>query len=97
MIPPPSALKVEEALGYVFEAVTLIRHRLDGQCPLIGFTGAPWTLMTYMIEGGGSTTQSKAKKWLYCHREAAHILLKALTRVNIDYLVGQVSKDLIIF
>merc|ERR1711872_908436 len=60
------------------------------QVPLIGFTGAPWTLMAYMIEGGGSKTQSKAKKWLYQHPEASHELLGLLTVVCVDYLVEQV-------
>ena len=53
---------VKVALKYVFDALTLTRHKLEGKVPLIGFTGAPWTLMSYMIEGGGSKTLSKAKK-----------------------------------
>ena len=72
---------VKQELKYVFDALTLTRHKLEGKVPLIGFTGAPWTLMTYMIEGGGSKTQSKAKKWLYQHPEASHKLLKILTGV----------------
>ena len=51
---------VRVALKYVFDAITLTRHKLDGKVPLIGFTGAPWTLMSYMIEGGGSKTLAKA-------------------------------------
>jgi len=43
--------KASEELKYVYEAITLTRHTLDGQCPLISFSGAPWTLMSYMIEG----------------------------------------------
>ena len=46
--------------------------------------------MSYMIEGGGSKTLSKAKKWLYTHPEASHKLLQILTNLNVDYLVGQV-------
>lgn len=42
---------VGKELGYVFEALTLTRHTLDGKVPLIGFSGAPWTLMAYMVEG----------------------------------------------
>ena len=49
----------QAVLKYVFDAITLTRHKLEGKVPLIGFTGAPWTLMAYMIEGGGSKTQSK--------------------------------------
>ncbi|XP_078527887.1 uroporphyrinogen decarboxylase isoform X2 [Lissotriton helveticus] len=82
---------VTAELGYVFQAITLTRHKLEGKVPLIGFTGAPWTLMTYMIEGGGSNTMSKAKRWLYQYPEASHRLLKLLTDVIVEYLVGQVA------
>merc|ERR1719232_479779 len=78
-------------LQYVFDAITLTRRTLDGRVPLIGFTGAPWTLMSYMIEGGGSKTLSKSKKWLYTQPEASLKLLQLLTDVNVDYLVGQVK------
>ena len=78
-------------LSYVFDALNLTRRRLDGQVPLLGFTGAPWTLMSYMIEGGGSKTQSKAKSWLYKYPEASHQLLKILTDLNIEYLINQVK------
>ncbi|KAI4810212.1 hypothetical protein CesoFtcFv8_014795 [Champsocephalus esox] len=82
---------VEKELGYVFKAITLTRHKIDGKVPLIGFTGAPWTLMSYMIEGGGSNTHSKAKRWLYRHPQASHMLLKMLTDVIVEYLLGQVA------
>ena len=49
-----------------------------------------WTLMSYMIEGGGSVTQSKAKRWLYTYPEASHQLLQLLTDVIVDYLAQQV-------
>jgi len=81
---------VKVALKYVYDAITLTRQKLEGKVPLIGFTGAPWTLMAYMIEGGGSKTQSKAKKWLYQHPVASHKLLSLITDVCIDYLVEQV-------
>ena len=81
---------VKTVLKYVYDAITLTRHKLEGKVPLIGFTGAPWTLMSYMIEGGGSKTQSKAKKWLYQHPEASHKLLTLLTQVCVEYLVEQV-------
>eukprot|EP00079_Xenopus_tropicalis_P034913 XP_017948684.1 PREDICTED: uroporphyrinogen decarboxylase-like [Xenopus tropicalis] len=86
-----SSVDVSEELGYVFHAITLTRHKIEGKVPLIGFTGAPWTLMTYMIEGGGSNTMSKAKRWLYQHPSASHQLLKQLTDVIVEYLVGQVA------
>uniref|UniRef100_A0A8C9TL03 Uroporphyrinogen decarboxylase n=1 Tax=Scleropages formosus TaxID=113540 RepID=A0A8C9TL03_SCLFO len=82
---------VATELDYVFKAITLTRHKIEGKVPLIGFTGAPWTLMTYMIEGGGSTTHSKAKRWLYLYPEASHKLLKQLTDIIVEYLLGQVE------
>ncbi|KAJ8913192.1 hypothetical protein NQ315_009029 [Exocentrus adspersus] len=88
------SLKKEGAvsrLKYVGEAITLTRHRLDGKVPLFGFSGAPWTLMGYMIEGGGSKTLSKAKKWLYAHPNESHRLLSLLTDVIIDYLIMQIE------
>jgi len=77
-------------LQYVYDAINLTRHQLQGRVPLLGFTGAPWTLMSYMIEGGGSKTLSKSKRWLYAYPEASKKLLQLLTDVNVDYLVGQV-------
>ncbi|XP_022097151.1 uroporphyrinogen decarboxylase-like isoform X1 [Acanthaster planci] len=86
-----SDVDVTEALSYVFDAITLTRRRLEGKVPLIGFSGAPWTLMGYCIEGtGNSTTLSKAKKWLYVYPEQSHKFLRLLTDKIVDYLVGQV-------
>ncbi|XP_062047156.1 uroporphyrinogen decarboxylase isoform X2 [Lepus europaeus] len=82
---------VASELGYVFQAITLTRQRLAGRVPLIGFAGAPWTLMTYMIEGGGSNTMSQAKRWLYQRPQASHQLLQILTDALVPYLVGQVA------
>ncbi|CAG10903.1 unnamed protein product, partial [Tetraodon nigroviridis] len=82
---------VSKELDYVFKAITLTRHKLEGKVPLIGFSGAPWTLMSYMIEGGGSSTHAKAKRWLYRHPEASHMLLRMLTDVIVQYLLGQVA------
>lgn len=89
-IPAPEAIDVDKELGYVFKAITLTRHRLQGHAPLIGFAGAPWTLMSYAVEGHGSKTWDKAKAWLYSHPEASHRLLSTITDVTIRYLVGQV-------
>merc|ERR1719232_536220 len=77
-------------LKYVFEAITTTRVELNGTVPLLGFTGAPWTLMSYMIEGGGSKTLSKSKRWLYAYPEASKKLLQLLTDLSVDYLIGQV-------
>ncbi|XP_076759353.1 uroporphyrinogen decarboxylase isoform X2 [Xylocopa sonorina] len=82
---------VEKDLKYVGDAITLTRHKLEGKVPLIGFTGAPWTLMSYMIQGGGSSTMSKAREWLYKYPEDSHKLLQLITNVIIDYLVMQVK------
>lgn len=87
-------LKVEgavERLNYVGQAITMTRHKLEGKVPLIGFSGAPWTLMGYMVEGSGSKTMSKAKKWLYAHPKESHRVLGLLTDVIIEYLVMQVK------
>ncbi|PVV04292.1 hypothetical protein BB560_001217 [Smittium megazygosporum] len=79
-----------EQLGYVYDAISLTRKKLFGIVPLIGFIGAPWTLMAYMIEGGGSKTFSKAKAWLWKYPEQAHELLDRVASVSIEFLKGQV-------
>jgi uroporphyrinogen decarboxylase len=66
-------------------------ERLAGRVPLIGFSGAPWTLMAYMIEGGGSKMFAKAKAWFYKYPEASHSLMQRLTDTIIIYLEGQVA------
>ncbi|KAL0074902.1 uroporphyrinogen decarboxylase [Phycomyces blakesleeanus] len=81
---------VDKELDYVYKAITLTRHKLEGRVPLYGFTGAPWTLMAYMIEGGGSKTLSKAKAWLWQHPAETHDLLQRITDVAVTFLVGQV-------
>jgi len=82
---------VDKELGYVFDAITLTRHELKGQVPLIGFSGAPWTLMAYMIEGGGSKTFTKAKTWLFKYPTESKDLLGRIADVCVDYLVGQIK------
>lgn len=86
----PEKVDVYKELGYVFDAITLTRQKLDGQVPLIGFSGAPWTLMAYMIEGGGSKTWQKSKTWLFRYPEESQKLLRRISDVCIDYLVGQI-------
>ncbi|XP_037713953.1 uroporphyrinogen decarboxylase isoform X1 [Drosophila subpulchrella] len=78
-------------LSYVGDAITMMRHKLDGRVPLIGFTGAPWTLMGYMIEGGGSKTMSKSKAWLNDYPEDSKLFLSLLTDAIVDYLEMQVK------
>ncbi len=82
---------VNESLGYVMDAITLTRRELDGKVPLIGFSGSPWTLATYMIEGGSSKTFSKAKKLIYQDPEIAHQLLEKLAATVTDYLNAQIE------
>ena len=80
---------VAERLQYVYDAITLTRQRLAGRVPLIGFCGAPWTLMSYMIEGGASKTLQKSKTWLFKHPDQSKALLQLITTACIDFLVGQ--------
>lgn len=75
-----------ENLTYVYDAISITKQRLNGRVPLIGFSGAPWTLLSYMIEGQGSKTFSKAKAFLYKSPEEAHKLLNKLTTTIIAYL-----------
>ncbi len=79
-----------DALSYVTDAVALIRRELNGSVPLIGFSGSPWTLATYMIEGGGSKDFRLAKSFLYNHPEAMHQLLDKLADCVTDYLNAQI-------
>ena len=73
------------------DAVALTRRELDGKVPLIGFSGSPWTLATYMIEGGSSKTFSKAKKLIYQDPQMAHMLLEKLAGTVTDYLNAQIE------
>jgi uroporphyrinogen decarboxylase len=82
---------VHVELGYVYDAIAQTRRLLDGRVPLIGFAGAPWTLVAYMIEGGGSKQFAKSKEWLYAHPDAAARLLDATTQVVIQHLAAQVD------
>jgi uroporphyrinogen decarboxylase len=78
-------------LEYVYEAIRITRKELDGRVPLIGFAGAPWTILAYMVEGSGSKTFSKARKLLYNEPELAHRLLDKITNVTIGYLKKQIE------
>ena len=82
---------VEDQLSYVFEAIKITKHELSGRVPLIGFAGAPWTILAYMVEGQGSKTFSKAKSFLYREPELAHLLLNKITEITIKYLKLQIK------
>jgi len=81
----------ENELRYVMDAVRTIRRELNGSVPLIGFSGSPWTLATYMIEGSGSKTFSKAKTMLFDQPELAHALLEKVAESVTSYLNAQVA------
>lgn len=80
-----------EDLSYVYEAIKITKKELNGRVPLIGFSGAPWTILSYMTEGGGSKTFSKARGMLYTEPEMAHKLLDMITESTIAYLKKQVE------
>ncbi|HEV2481877.1 MAG TPA: uroporphyrinogen decarboxylase [Puia sp.] len=82
---------VHEHLGYVFDALKLTKQRLEGRVPLIGFAGAPWTLLCYMVQGKGSKTFDEAKVFCYTQPETAHRLLQLITDTTIAYLQGQAA------
>ncbi len=81
----------ENELRYVMDAVRTIRRELNGKVPLIGFTGSPWTLATYMIEGGSSKEYAFVKGMLFDNPIALHMLLNKVTQVVINYLNAQVA------
>ncbi len=84
-------LKIAQAddLHYTIEAIKITKRELNNRVPLIGFAGAPWTIFSYMIEGSGSKTFSKARKMLYTDPDLAHLLLQKITDSTINYLKGQ--------
>ncbi|HEY7614958.1 MAG TPA: uroporphyrinogen decarboxylase [Gemmatimonadales bacterium] len=82
---------VERDLGYVLEALRLTRAELGGRVPLIGFAGAPWTLMSYMVEGMGTKAFTRAKRFLVEQPRSAHALLARLAEVVGRFLKAQVA------
>lgn len=81
----------EDELGYVMNAVRTIRKALAGKVPLIGFSGSPWTLATYMIEGGSSKAFTKIKKMMFSDPSTLHLLLDKLADSVISYLNAQIA------
>ncbi|MCX2532638.1 uroporphyrinogen decarboxylase [Plesiomonas shigelloides] len=80
----------EQELGYVMDAVRTIRRELKGAVPLIGFSGSPWTLATYMVEGGSSKAFTRIKKMMYAEPQTLHLLLDKLADSVIVYLNAQI-------
>jgi uroporphyrinogen decarboxylase len=81
----------ERELGYVMNAVRLIRRELGGRVPLIGFSGSPWTLACYMVEGGGSERFARVKGLALDQPALMHQLLEVVTRAVIAYLDAQIA------
>ncbi|SET16932.1 uroporphyrinogen decarboxylase [Thalassotalea agarivorans] len=81
----------EGELKYVMDAVRMIRRELKGEVPLIGFSGSPWTLATYMVEGGSSKAFTKIKKMMYSEPQTLHLLLDKLADSVIEYLNAQIA------
>lgn len=80
-----------EKLRYVFDAVHLIRHELDGKVPLIGFAGSPWTIGCYMVEGSGSKDYRHIKGMMYGRPDLVHQILAINTQATIQYLNEQIK------
>jgi len=87
-LPVPDPAK---ELRFVTDTVALIRRELAGRVPLIGFAGSPWTVATYMVEGGGSRDFARIKGMLYGDPQALHRLLAKLARATTDYLNAQIE------
>ncbi len=82
---------VRDKLHYVFDAIKLIKQELNNRVPLIGFAGAPWTLLCYMVQGKGSKTFDEAKAFCYQQPQLAHQLLQMITDTTIAYLDEQIK------
>jgi uroporphyrinogen decarboxylase len=82
---------VHETLQYVFDAIKLIKKELNDRVPLIGFAGAPWTILCYMVQGKGSKTFDEARAFCYTQPAMAHRLLQMITDTTIAYLKEQVK------
>jgi len=78
-------------LQYVFNAVSSIRQALNGRVPLIGFSGSPWTLATYMVEGKGGTDFLNTKKMAYARPDLLHHILETTAQTVIAYLNAQIA------
>ncbi|MEX2595827.1 MAG: uroporphyrinogen decarboxylase family protein, partial [Salibacteraceae bacterium] len=98
----PNVIKTERDIGqlkvidgdelkYVYDAISITKKRLENRVPVIGFAGAPFTIMCYMIEGKGSKTFSNARKWLHANPKASHKLLDKITTSTINYMRNQID------
>jgi uroporphyrinogen decarboxylase len=83
--------EIEETLGYVFDALRLVRRELDGRVPVLGFGGTPWTLAAYLVEGGGSKHFEHLLAWSYGDPQGLALLLDRIADTSIAYLQGQIA------
>ncbi len=81
---------INSSLGYVMEAIEMTLEKLDNEIPLIGFAGAPWTILCYCVQGQGSKSFDKAKEFCFTQPAAAHMLLQKITDTTIAYLKAKV-------
>src|SRR6267142_2696266 len=89
-IPHPLHSKKDIDSLVVTDAVRLTKQTLNNEVPLIGFAGAPWTILCYLVEGKGSKTFDKARSFCYTHPDLADQLLSKITEVTIDYLKAKI-------
>jgi len=81
---------VKTELDYVYKAITMTRQKLEGRVPLIGFCGAPWTLLCYMVEGGGTKLFKEVKTWIFKYPQASKDMLQKISELCVEYLALQV-------
>ena len=84
-------IDVQKDLKYVLDAISLTKKELNGRVPLIGFSGSPWTLLTYMVEGGGSKNFSHVKELIYNNPKLAHLILDKLSNAIAEYLSAKIE------
>ncbi|MCK0161095.1 uroporphyrinogen decarboxylase [Allomuricauda sp. F6463D] len=82
---------IQDTLGYVMDAITMTKEKLDDEVPLIGFAGSPWTILCYCVEGQGSKSFDKARGFCFTQPKAAHELLQKITDTTIAYLKAKVK------
>lgn len=82
---------IQDTLGYVMDAITMTKEKLNNEVPLIGFAGSPWTILCYCVQGQGSKTFDQAKEFCFTQPELAHTLLQKITDTTILYLKEKVK------
>lgn len=86
-----SETELRNSCGFVYETITEIKSRINNEVPVLGFAGAPWTLASYMIEGGGSKDFAEIKKFMYQQPQAMHELLNKLSETIAEYLILKIK------